>query len=1360
MDGDGATLAYTAAATLVALLTTDAWTRAKAEVVAFWRRLRPSHADLIESDLTRAHDEASAGGEAAAGTLTAEWESRLRRVVASNDETASGGETASEAEAGAELRRMSDALSALLAETTGQRTLIQDAKVSDRGTVIQVGRDARIGDVMLGERPIQVQRAEATDAAVIIQVGRDLYVSDPALSALWVPGETTPGQCPFPGLDVFGPGQARWFFGRQRLTGDLLQMLDESGPGLVLVVGPSGAGKSSLLGAGLLAAISEGRFPAPGSPSWPRLMITPGAHPAQTLRDALARAHNDGATPVVLVVDQLEEIFTACDDEDERADFLGRLASVDGLVVAGLRADFYARATGYPALRTAMQSCQMVLGSMTPAEIRDAITLPARSAGLRLDDGLVERLLRDLGVDEMGGYEPGRLPLLAHALRATWQRRSGDRLTISGYEATGGIHGAVAKTAEDVYTRLDDRHQSAARRLFLALVRIGDGDGTADTRRRVNAESLYAQVPDPDATRTVLSAFTAARLLTSGGQAVEVTHEALLRRWPRLTEWLDEDRAGNLVLQGAEEAATAWDREDRDHATLFSGARLAAARAWIAADPGHERELSPLARDFLSASDRSRRRGVRRRNEIIAILGALVIALGGLSIFANSQRATAQSNFREAEATVFASQANAALADNRPDTAMEFALRAEQLDPSAPGVLSALLSTQTQPVTGRLQPRPGDSYAIYGTSYSPDGTLIAAGSYEYVTLWSAASRQVLATLTPVFDGSPATVHAVAFSADSKTLAATGGGGAWLWNVTDPRHPVAEAVLGSGGTTYAGTAVAFSPDGRTLAVAETTANGTPGPVLVFNLSSRTLERVITPDVPISALSFAGSGRYIVTTADVVGTGGPVQLWDLSQHGHVTALTVGTGTSATVAVSPDGQTIVFPPASSTAHALKLWRLPTHQASTLTTGSSQDVTTVAFSANGRYLAAAGLDGMVRLWDVRSGRVPALLSTLDASTTAIYHVAFSPDGSTLASTDGDTVTLWNVPANTLGGRVNSSQAVAFSPDGRLLAVGTVIGTTAGSAAAVELYAMPARKLIATLDAGTGADLVTALAFSPDGRKLAVAVYAPLNPVQMWNVASHRPAGVISTGQPEQVRSIAFSPDGRLLATASLGSPQVRLWSVTRLSPVATILASQDNLYAVTGQWAVAFSPDGRLLAIGGSDGFTRLYTLPGDKLAGIYLMGVGTLPWTLTFSPVGRTLAVAGSDGSVYLFRDVGPSTTTYHLSANALPDSRQTVTALDFIPNSQTLIAAGEDGTVRIWDTVTGALRASFQASPDIIPSVAYSASTGIIATASSVTRVWQTDPGEVADKICSTLRAPVDPRLWTQYVSQYPYTPVCG
>jgi len=1328
VDGETAALASTVAATLVTLLTTDAWTGAKNEIVAVWQRFRPAHADVVEADLTQARDEAVAGDKAVVRTLTAEWESRLGRLIAASPDAA------------AELRLLNDRL------LEQQPTIIQKAKASGHGTVIQVGRDARIGDVMLEERPIQVQRASATDAAVIIQVGRDLYVSDPALSALWVPGETKPGECPFPGLDAFGPGQARWFFGRQKLTGDLLQVLDEIGPGLVLVVGPSGAGKSSLLGAGLLAAIGEGRLPE--ADSWPRLMITPGAHPARTLHDALATASGQGqAAGTIIVVDQLEEIFTACDDEDERAEFLDALAATGGYVVAGLRADFYDRATGYPVLRAAMQSRQLVLGAMTPAEVRDAILLPARSVGLTLDDGLVERLLRDLGVDETGGYEAGRLPLLAHALRATWQRRSGDRLTVDGYEATGGIHGAIAKTAEDVYARLDEAGQDAARRLFLSLVRIGDGEATTDTRRRVSTESL-------DAPREVLDAFTAARLLTSGGQTVEITHEALIRRWPRLREWIDEDRAVNLVRQGVEEAAAVWDHEGRDPAGLYGGVRLAAARAWTA-DPGHQRELSSPASDFLTASDRRRRRGVRRRNEIIAALTALVVALGCLTGYAFNQRATAEAQRAQAvaenrisESGVLAAQSAAAFSTNDPETGMEFAIAADRLEPRSLQSSNALLDAQSSRFITRLEDL-DDPTAAYASSvaYDPRGGLIATSTFTgYVRLWSVPSHKLLWEQQP--DGAGRVIHDVAFTPNGSTLVSTEPDGVRLWRVASPGRLVSIALLG----TSAGiSSLAISPDGQTIA-----AGDTKGRIWLWNVGHHALTGILAPGIgAVPSLAFVPGGNMLAITGD----NGSVQLWNVARRSLITAVrgTVPNPFVSTLAVSPNGSLLAFAAPKDT---IDLWSIASHrlEATPLSAGPNAP-DTLAFSPDSTLLASGDVDGGVKLWDVYDQ--PALLDTLNGHSNGVNQVAFSPDGDTLASASDDTtVALWNVLGDTLDSRAQYSIAVRFSPDGRLLAVGSNVDNVAD----IVLYSMPARKKIATLEhAVPGTDTVSTITFSPNGQILAAALEDPANTVQLWDVASHRLIGEIETrlSATTEIRSMAFSPDGSLLAVSSLRSPTVQLWSTTRWTLVSTINAS---LYtngldgSLFGVWGLAFSPDGRLLAVAGSDGITRLFSMPRHQVTELCAEEDETM--SVAFSPDGHTLATGESDGNVYLW-PVHPENKQYYaIDSASLVDSDQSLNNVAFGSGGNTVIAAGYDGSVRIWNVQNPALAARIPASSAIIRSMTYSQALGIIVTTDgTVTRVWQTNTSQMAAGICRQLGAPVSLRIWDDYVQEYPYIKIC-
>jgi WD domain, G-beta repeat len=409
------------------------------------------------------------------------------------------------------------------------------------------------------------QHAHASGNAEVNQAGRDLHLHyEDGVRRAKTPDPV--GVCPYPGLASFGPGEARWFFGRDELTADLITRLDQrlTTGGIQIVVAPSGAGKSSLLHAGLLPKLADGALD--GSADWPVLTLTPTATPLTALAahvaelngsnlatdpPALLAALRDrmGDERVVVVVDQFEELFTLCTDDQQRRAFIELLhdmAEAGVLVVLGVRADFYAACANYPVLRAALQDRQLVVGPMSEDELRQAIRNPAKAVGLDVEAGLVELLLRDLGDTGTTGYAPGRLPLLAHALRTTWQQRHGHTLTVQGYQTTGGIHKAVATTAEDVYTDLDKTGQQMARTLFLRLVKIGDAG--ADTRRRIPRNELL-QGLDIDVASPVLNAFTHHRLLTQDQDTVEITHEALLTAWPRLTEWIGNDRTGNLIRQ-------------------------------------------------------------------------------------------------------------------------------------------------------------------------------------------------------------------------------------------------------------------------------------------------------------------------------------------------------------------------------------------------------------------------------------------------------------------------------------------------------------------------------------------------------------------------------------------------------------------------------------------------------------------------------------------------------------------------------------------------------------------------------------------------------------------------------------------
>ena len=335
--------------------------------------------------------------------------------------------------------------------------------------------------------------------------------------------------CPFKGLASFDVDDAPVFFGRERLVADMIAGL--TGTRLMGIVGPSGSGKSSALRAGLLAALADGVLP--GSERWPQALIRPGAHPLAALERATAEL--PAGERWIVAVDQFEETFTACRDTTERAAFVDALVACARdpgprtLVLVAVRADFYGHCAHYPELSRLLGANQVLVGPMRRHELRRAIELPARRAGLRVEPELVDSLLAD--VED----EPGALPLLSTALLELWQQRDGRRLTMGAYERTGGVLGAVARLAERAYERLDVPQREAARRLLLRLA--GDGG----VRVRVPIGDLPGDVHD------VLSVLASDRLITVGDGEVEVAHEALLREWPRLRAWLDEDADGRRV---------------------------------------------------------------------------------------------------------------------------------------------------------------------------------------------------------------------------------------------------------------------------------------------------------------------------------------------------------------------------------------------------------------------------------------------------------------------------------------------------------------------------------------------------------------------------------------------------------------------------------------------------------------------------------------------------------------------------------------------------------------------------------------------------------------------------------------------
>nr|WP_156993444.1 hypothetical protein [Pseudonocardia acaciae] len=493
----------------------------------------------------------------------------------------------------------------------------------------------------------------------------------------------------------------------------------------MVVSGVSGAGKSSLLRAGVLPRVRAGALAAPGSASWPRLVLTPTANPLDELAERVAPiARADAATirrslagdpgsfaltarqaasaqapgldstagRLLLVVDQFEQMFTHCEDDEQRRAFVNALhAATNGagsapaaVVTLVVRADFETRCAEYPELTAAVQDRYLVT-SMTERQLRLAITEPAKQAGAQVEDGLAEVLLHEMAA----ATSAGSLPLLSHALDQAWRERTGQALTLADYERTGGIEGALARSAQRAYQRLTSPQQETARRVFTRLVATsGDGVDTADRVRRAE----LARGDNPGDVEKVLETFADARLVTLAADTVEISHEALLTAWPLLRDtWLEEVHGDRMVHARLRLAADEWNRSRRDRSYLYQGDLLDTATEAanrVRTDPRHL-PLRPVEDDFLLASAQAHRLRVRTRRLVIAVLTVLALAAAALSVAASIRGGELSTRLQAANAETLGRESQSrAPADI--STAAQLALAAWRSDPTSPQARTAL----------------------------------------------------------------------------------------------------------------------------------------------------------------------------------------------------------------------------------------------------------------------------------------------------------------------------------------------------------------------------------------------------------------------------------------------------------------------------------------------------------------------------------------------------------------------------------------------------------------------------------------------------------------------------------------------
>ncbi|HEY8145995.1 MAG TPA: protein kinase [Kofleriaceae bacterium] len=1114
--------------------------------------------------------------------------------------------------------------------------------------------------------------------------------------------------CPYPGLAAFTAADAASFFGRERESEAFLNRLRVTP--LLAAVGPSGAGKSSLVQAGVLAAL-----PA----EWRAVVLRPGPAPIDTMATRLAAIGVDTASlredlerhpgalasslrawatarhvTLVVVIDQLEEIFTACDSEAERALYSEALAraarSPDDpvRVVLTLRDDFLLRAEALPAFRSRLAQGLELVTTPAPPELRRILVEPLRRAGYEFDDPALPQEM----VEEVAD-RPAALALLSFTASRLWELRDRRFRQVGhkAYRSLGGVGGALAQHAEATLKAMSAAEQRLTREVFRAAV-------TAEGTRAVLAvDELRHAVGGGASADGVIEKLVAARLLVisdgeAGGERIEITHEALLDAWPRLVAWRREDAEGARLRDQLRAAARQWQERKRPSGLLWRGDALAEYRRWNARHGGR---LGTAEEAFIAASLREERRARRRGRALLGAAFALmaVVAVVLFALNRRAQRATVEARRQLVASTI--EEGRVKLLSGRRWEALARLVDARRMGASGPALdlMRGLARAPALAIVRRVRAHQG---RIWSARYSPDGTLIATTGEDGAALWEAETGRLVSRLAghrgsvrdSAWDPTGRRLATVGFdgavkiwdSASGRELRALAGppsrfvcvawhpGGTWL---ASSHGPSAIRVWDPNGgqvkaTVELGAAVAACATGaRGLAVGLAT-----GQVFLIDPDSGTKVELGRHDDWVRSIRFDAAGERLVTAS----RDRTVRVWSAAERRLIQDLR-GAGERLEYAeFSPDGSQVVAAARDGTA---RLWDVASGRLVATLTGHRGTVWDAEFDASGTRILTAADDGSARLWDRASG---ISLAVFEGHANLVGQAHFSPDGArAVSASDDGTFVVW---------RTEPAHLVSYWGSDPFRYCGDVqLGGPLAAVAcpdATEITDVVARRRVVSLG---GADRV---ALSPDGTRAATARESETRAV-IWQLPSGREAGAITTGAP--VSALAVSADGRVAVGDETGA--LRLWDVGSARETVAASATGDPVVAIAfaGSRWVATTRGGAILVLEGARALHRLSGPPG--------LGI------LDESPDGATLAMAGAErGDVLLLRLDGRP------RLDSIGRHQAPVVSASFDQTGARLVTTSEDGTGAVWDVAGGRLLRRLVGSAQYLADAAFDRSGGVI------------------------------------------------
>ncbi|MFI1172497.1 nSTAND1 domain-containing NTPase [Streptomyces melanogenes] len=1137
---------------------------------------------------------------------------------------------------------------------------------------------------------------------------------------------------PFRGLARYEPDDADRFFGRDRLTDELVRTaLDHR---VTVVLGPSGSGKSSLLRAGLIPRLRA--LDEPGVQPAAVRILTPGPHP---VRDHERLFVPDGvAGDTWLIVDQFEEVFTLCHDPEERNRFIALLSRARDpesrlRVVLGTRADFYSHCLEHPDLAAVVHEASLPVRPLTPAELREVILKSTAAEGLIVERSLTARVL------EEATAEPGSLPLLSHALLETWRRRRGRTLSLQAYELAGGLRGAITQSAEHAYAQLPDGQAQVARQLLLRL--ITPGAGTPDTRRPAAREELDAV--HPVYAGPVLEHLARARLVALDRRSVDLTHEALITAWPRLRQWIERDRDRLRAHRQLAEAAQDWHDLGRDADALLRGTRLAQAQSAFGTED-RRIQLTTLEEAFLTASQHAHRRTRLTRRAIASALSVLVVLALVASGIAWQQGRARDQQRRESAARSAATLAQSYLQSD-PQTAMRLSLAAWRLAhvPEARAAVVAVASHPDQDTDVDADPDSDSDAPRFLDRY---GRTVATFAGRNAVRRDVDTHRVLSSDPLIGEGADV-------SEDGRTMLLTGGAGTRLWHTGQsqrdgPELPGSVLTVGS-----------FQGDGRALVL--TDSYDTPS-IQVWDVADQRLLFKNTAEHPLDTHRTAVSSdeRLLATCA----AGASLEVWDMAAKRTLAlprslgayARCPGSGDVHRMRFTPDGKGLTL--MNNT--GVRTWNLTTGRQELVV--EQQGLKEVRFSDDGRLLAAA-TGNEILMWRTADPARPvfryrlvdekASSLRLDVERGLLRFVGGRKKGA-VRSLDVRGV----VRATAVKDPVESA---VFSQDTRLLATSVRHGTLR----AFQLRDGESGKVITELSSqpcpAHNEFCAGRMAFSADGRTLAYGVMTweqplPRQEITLYDVTKRRTKAVMnltSFGKPRQTTlDIALDPSGRTL--------------------LAIRLTGEDR---VLESWN---TQDGKLAKVADGPGYSFMFpptknqatTLGGyvtDLTTGRTSLHHPHSPDLLSLAASGGGLMAAGTRYPEITVWDENPRRHMKPFSVTAddsqpMPGERTSITALALSRDGHVLAAAGSDGSLQLWDTQTQRpLSAALATGGDVVRTLAFSPDGRFLYASGERTpsRSYPLAAQALSVDLCHRVQRDFSREEWRKLIPEASYRKVC-